>query len=253
MKWLTYIGIVGVFVSAACQSHSKDRATTLEGKKREVEKLRQELLRLQGRIAELEEAIRREDSTYGGGKAVSVSYVVLEPKPFSAYLQFQGGIDNRQVVSLTAKAPATVSRIYVQEGQRVAAGQVLLKQEGEVLQKNLEEVRTRLALATTLYQKQKKLYEEGIGSEVQYLTAKNNKEALEATVATLEEQLRNLQIRAPFAGQVDAVSVRVGEFLSPGLPAIRLVSAGQWEVKAEVPERYAPLARAGGQGRNFRA
>ncbi len=247
MKWPTYLGMAGLVLLAACHSQPKDRSSTLEEKKREVEKLRQELLKLQSRIAELEEAIRREDTTYGSGKAVSVSYVVLEPKPFSAYLQFQGSVDNRQVVTLTAKAPATISRIYVQEGQRVAAGQLLLEQEGEVLRKNLQEVRTRLELARTLYEKQKKLYEEGIGSEVQYLTAKNNKEALEATVATLEEQLRNLQIRAPFAGQIDAVLVRVGELLSPGVPAIRLVSAGQWEVKVEVPEGYAQLARPGGK------
>lgn len=229
-----------------CQSSSRSmEKLSLEEKKQRLEKLRQELLRLQGQITELEQAIQIEDSTFATARQVPVSYVVLRPRPFASYLQFQGSVDNRQVVTLTAKVPAPVVRIYVQEGQTVAAGQLLLEQDAEVLRKNIAELRTRLELARTLYEKQKKLYEEGIGAEVQYLTAKNNKESLEAALATAEEQLRNAQIRAPFAGVVDAIQTRVGELLSPGLPAVRLVSAGQWEIKAEVPESFLATASPG--------
>lgn len=230
----------------SCQSSapSIDKLSLAE-KKQRLEKLRQDLLRLQGQIAELEQAIQAEDSTFTTARRVPVGYVTLKARPFASYIQFQGTVDNRQVVSLTAKIPAPVTRIYVQEGQTVAAGQVLLEQDAEVIRKNLNELRTRLELARTLYEKQKKLYEEGIGAEVQYLTAKNNKESLEATIATVEEQLRNAQIRAPFAGVVDAIQTRVGELLSPGLPAVRLVSAGQWEIKAEVPESFLSTVSVG--------
>jgi len=202
-------------------------------------------LRIQGQIIELEQAIQAEDSTFVAVRRVPVAYLTLKARPFASYMQFQGTVDNRQVVTLTAKIPAPITHIYVQEGQTVTAGQVLLEQDAEVIRKNLNELRTRLELARTLYEKQKKLYEEGIGAEVQYLTAKNNKESLEATIATVEEQLRNAQIRAPFSGVVDAVQVRVGELLSPGMPAIRLVSAGQWEIKAEIPESFLSMVSPG--------
>lgn len=229
-----------------CQSTPRQvEKLSLEEKKKRLEKLRQELLRLQAQITDLEQAIAAEDTTYAQGRKTPVGFTVLRPRPFTAYFQFQGSVDNRQVVNLSAKVPAPVTRIYVQEGQSVVAGQLLLEQDAEVLRKNLAELRTRLELARTLYEKQKRLYEEGIGAEVQYLTAKNNKEALEAALATLEEQIRNTQIRAPFAGQVDAISARVGELLSPGLPAIRLMSAGQWEVRAEVPESFASATSVG--------
>lgn len=228
-----------VLLQIGCQSSSRSvERLSLEEKKKRLESLRQEALKLQGQILELEQAIQAEDPSFRLSRQVPVSYVVLSPRAFGSFLQFQGAVDNRQTVVLTAKIPAPVTRIYVQEGQFVAAGQVLLEQDAEVLKKNLAELRTRLELARTLYEKQKKLYEEGIGAEVQYLTAKNNKESLEATIASVEEQLRNAQIRAPFAGQVDAVLTRVGELLSPGLPAVRLVSGGQWEIKAEIPESF---------------
>ncbi|MCX7606061.1 MAG: efflux RND transporter periplasmic adaptor subunit [Bacteroidia bacterium] len=245
MSKLTTIVVLSTFLFWHCQSHSKPEKLSLEEKKKQVEKLRKELFRLQSQIAELEQAIQAEDSTYGLGKQVSVGYTVLQPQPFIAYLQFQGAVDNRQVVNLTGKIAAPVVAIYVQEGQQVAAHQLLLEQEAEVIRKNLTELRTRLELARTLYEKQKKLYEEGIGSEVQYLTAKNNKEALEASIATVEEQLRNAQIRAPFAGKVDAVLARPGELLAPGAPAFRLISSGQWEIKSEIPESYLSLVRPG--------
>ncbi|MCS6790404.1 MAG: efflux RND transporter periplasmic adaptor subunit [Bacteroidia bacterium] len=243
MRYLfTTILLLGIW---GCQSRSSPAAMSVEEKKKEIERLRRQVLTLQAQIVELEQSIQAEDTSYGGGRVVSVGYMRLQPRPFTAYLQIQGSVENRRAVTLTARIPAIVSRIYVQEGQQVAAGQILLEQEAEVLRKNLSELRTRLELARTLYEKQKKLYEEGIGTEVQYLTAKNNKESLEAAMAALEEQIRNAQLRAPFAGKVDLVQAKVGEMLSPGMPAIRLVSAGQWEVRAEVPESFLPLAQPG--------
>ncbi|MEN3041545.1 MAG: efflux RND transporter periplasmic adaptor subunit [Bacteroidia bacterium] len=247
MQRILLIGSVVAGLVACHSSSQRIEALPLEEKKRQLEKLRQELLRLQVQITELEQLIQAEDSTFGTARQIPVSFVVLKPRPFASYFQFQATIDNREVVNLSAKILAPVTRIYVQEGQNVAAGQVLLEQEAEVLRKNLAELKTRLELTKTLYEKQKKLYEEGIGSEVQYLTTKNNKEALEASIATLEEQLRNAQLRAPFAGQIDAINVRVGELLSPGIPAIRLISNGQWEVKAEIPESFLHLIGVGSE------
>lgn len=245
MRYVVWVGVLVAWMVGGC-SASRPSDGNVEAKKARLEKLRQELFRLQAEITALEGEIAAVDSTFALQKAIPVSVVVLRDRGFQSGLRIQGGVDNRQAITLAAKSAGTLLRLYVQEGDYVRAGQLLAEQDAEVLRKNLAEVRTRLELAKTLYEKQKKLYEEGIGSEVQYLTAKSNKESLEAAVLTLEEQLRNAQLRAPQAGRVDAILAKEGELLMPGMPVVRLLSStGTWEVKAEVPERFLGTVRAG--------
>lgn len=238
------ISVLG-FLLWGCHSESRPKNLSLEAKKQRLEQLRREVIRLQAQIQELEQELQAAEPQAQSRKAMPVSYLLLEPQAFKAYLRFQGSVDNRRVVTLTARLPAPIVRLYVQEGDFVQAGQVLLEQDAEALRKNIAEVRSRLGLAQTLYEKQKQLYEEGIGAEVQYLTAKSNKESLEAALAALEEQLRSAQVRAPFAGRVDGVLVRLGEMLMPGIPAIRLMSSEGWEIKVDIPESFLRLGAAG--------
>ncbi len=243
-----YIAFAVTFVVLIWEGCSASRPSdsSVDAKKARLEKLRRELFNLQAEITALESELSAADSTFALQRAIPVSVVVLKDRGFQARLRLQGSIDNRQAITLSAKSAGTLLRLYVQEGEYVRAGQLLAQQDAEVLRKNLAEVRTRLELAQTLYQKQKKLYEEGIGSEVQYLTAKNNKESLEAAVATLEEQLKNTQIRAPQAGRVDAILAKEGELVMPGMPVLRVLSAtGTWELKADVPERFLGLVKPG--------
>jgi len=245
IRYLVLVTVLAAWFLGGC-SASRPSESSIEAKKARLEKLRQNLFKLQAEITALENEIASQDSTFALQKAIPVSVVVLKNQGFQTYLRLQGSLDNRQAITLSAKTAGTLLRLYVQEGDYVRAGQLLAEQDAEVLRKNLAELRTRLDLAKTLYEKQKKLYEEGIGSEVQYLTAKNNKESLEAAVQTLEEQLKNAQIRAPQAGRIDAIFVKVGELVMPGMPALRLVSpSGTWEIKVEVPERFASLIKAG--------
>ncbi len=241
---LAFLSFLAVTVVTGCSSASKS-SDSLAAQKARLEQLRKELFKLQADIAALETQIAAQDSSFRLSKAVPVSILVPQARTFQTRLRLQGAADNREAITLAAKAAGTLLRLYVQEGQTVTAGQVLAEQDAEVLRKNIAEVRTRLQLATTLYEKQKKLYEEGIGAEVQYLTAKNNKESLEMTLASLEEQLKNAQIRAPKAGRVDAILVKAGELLMPGMPAIRLVSPGTWEIRVEVPERFIERLKPG--------
>lgn len=245
MRYLACMAVLAVWTLGGC-SASRPSESSVETKKARLEKLRQELFKLQAEITALENEIAAQDSAFALQKAIPVSIAVLKDRGFQTRLRLQGSVDNRQAITLSAKTAGTLLRLYVQEGDYVRAGQLLAQQDAEILQKNLAELRTRLDLAKTLYEKQKKLYEEGIGSEVQYLTAKNNKESLEAAVQTLEEQLKNAQIRAPQAGRVDAILVKAGELLMPGMPVLRLLSSsGAWEVKIEVPERFLGLVKVG--------
>ncbi len=245
MRYLACMAVLTAWTLGGC-SASRPSDSSVETKKARLEKLRQDLFKLQAEITALENEIAAQDSAFALQKAIPVSIAVLKDRGFQTRLRLQGSVDNRQAIILSAKTAGTLLRLYVQEGDYVQAGQLLVQQDAEILQKNLAELRTRLDLAKTLYEKQKKLYEEGIGSEVQYLTAKNNKESLEAAVQTLEEQLKNAQIRAPQAGRVDAILVKAGELLMPGMPVLRLLSSsGTWEVKIEVPERFLSLVKVG--------
>jgi len=245
MRYLACVAVLAAWILGGC-SASRPSDSSVETKKARREKLRQELFKLQAEITALENEIAAQDSTFALQKAIPVSVVVLKDRGFQTRLRLQGSIDNRQAITLSAKTAGTLLRLNVQEGDYVQAGQLLAEQDAEILRKNLVELRTRLHLAKTLYEKQKKLYEEGIGSEVQYLTAKNNKESLEAALQTLEEQLKNAQIRAPQAGRVDAILVKAGELVMPGMPVLRLLSgSGTWEIKIEVPERFSGLIKTG--------
>ena len=245
MRYLACVAVLTAWTLGGC-SASRPSDSSVETKKARLEKLRQDLFKLQAEITALENEIAAQDSAFALQKAIPVSIAVLKDRGFQTRLRLQGSVDNRQAIILSAKTAGTLLRLYVQEGDYVQAGQLLAQQDAEILQKNLAELRTRLDLAKTLYEKQKKLYEEGIGSEVQYLTAKNNKESLEAAVQTLEEQLKNAQIRAPQAGRIDAILVKAGELLMPGMPVLRLLSSsGTWEVKIEVPERFLSLVKVG--------
>ncbi len=114
-----------------------------------------------------------------------------------------------------------------------------------MLLQSMEELKTQFEFTNNIFQKQKSLWEQKIGSEVQFLTAKNNKDALEKKLATLNQQLDMSKLKSPMNGAVDAIDIKVGQSLMPGLPAIRVVNFSNLRVKAEVPESYVPKVKKG--------
>jgi membrane fusion protein, multidrug efflux system len=98
---------------------------------------------------------------------------------------------------------------------------------------------------TSLYDKQKSLWDQKIGSEVQYLSAKNNKEALENRIATIKDQIETMKIKSPINGSVEEVTIRVGQAVSPGLTFFRIVNFSKVKVVADVSENYSALIKNG--------
>jgi len=106
-------------------------------------------------------------------------------------------------------------------------------------------MKQQLAFASSLYIKQKALWDQQIGSEVQYLTSKNNKESLEKSLAALNDQVEMTRIKSPINGSVEEVNLKVGQLASPGLPAVRVVNFSSAKVVAEIAEAYAPKVKTG--------
>lgn len=220
---------------AAC-SPAKD-------KKAELETLRKQQAELQAKIAELEAELAKSDTSAAKTHIVAIDTVKFQP--FTSYVEIQGKVDADENVTLSAEMGGVVTKINVEEGDEVRKGQVLAETDNQTILQGMQEVQTQLDLATTLYQKQKNLWEQKIGTEMQYLQTKTQKEALEKRLATMQEQLQMTRIESPINGTIDAIDIKVGQVTAPGMPAIRVVNFDNMKVVGEVPEAYAGKVKKG--------
>ncbi len=228
---------------AAVLASCGNKADSLQAKKEQLAKYRKEAAELSLKIRELEKEIASKDSSSAKTKLVGVQAVA--PGAFSSYVSVQGRVDADQSTIATSQAMGVVTRVFAQVGQNVSAGQTLAELDNTVLVQGINELKQQLEFATTVYEKQKALWDQKIGTEVQYLSAKNNKESLEKRMRTMNEQLELYKVKAPIAGTVDEVNVKVGQNMAPGIPAFRVVNLSGLKVKADVAESYVALIQKG--------
>jgi membrane fusion protein (multidrug efflux system) len=133
----------------------------------------------------------------------------------------------------------------VKEGQNVSKGQILATLDSDVIDNSVLQLETQLALATTTYERQTRLWEQNIGSEIQYLQAKAQKESLENNMKSLKAQARKMKIIAPFSGIIDQIFAKAGEQTSPQMPFLRLVNLNKVYVESEVTETYLKAIKKG--------
>lgn len=197
--------------------------------------LRTEYDELGTKIGKLEKQIAELDTTK---RKTLVTVVSAKVDTFNHYFEVYGNVDVKRNALLVAESPGNVQSINVQEGQNVTKGQVIVKLDDALVRKNIDEVETSYELAKSLFERQERLWKENIGSEVQYLEAKNRKESLESTLATLQEQISKTTIRAPFSGVVEEIMLKVGEMAGAGVPVARVLDLSEFHIEAEVPENY---------------
>lgn len=175
-----------------------------------------------------------------------VTSLEVTPDVFLHYFDVFGAVEADKSINLYTTASGTVEKIYVKNGQRVNKGQLLLSLDTDLMMSSLAELETGLELAKTVFEKQQRLWmDQQIGSEIQFLQAKNNYDGLVQKVKTLKEQIALSEIRAPFAGSIDAVFAKEGQLAGPQSPALRLVNTSGVYVKADVPETYANRVHVG--------
>ncbi|MBT1687940.1 efflux RND transporter periplasmic adaptor subunit [Dawidia soli] len=210
----------------------------LTKKQDELKKKKAQQVELTKEIKDLEAEIAKLSPDSSKVKAKDIEVKELAPRAFEHYVKTQGQIEAEDNILVSAKSAGVVTQVFVKEGQQVSKGQVLAQIENSVIQRNIEAQRSELDLAVTMYERQKNLWDQKIGTEVQYLQAKTKKEGLERQIASLQEQLDMSRIKAPISGTVDEVTVKVGENIAPGMPAVRVVNASDLKVKANVSEAY---------------
>lgn len=211
----------------------------LDTKKAELAEAKQQLIKYTDMVKKLEGEIAALDtSTALEMKTLIVATEVLQPQVFKHYVEMQGSVKAENNVGVTAKMGGVVTRVYVKEGQAVKAGQVLAETDNSTLVTAMKEAETQLALLKTVYEKQAALWEQKIGSEVQFLSAKTNKEAAEDRIASLKANLAMTRITAPMAGVIETVRVKAGELAAPGAPLFQLVNNNILKATAKVADTY---------------
>lgn len=176
-----------------------------------------------------------------------ITTLAVGTQVFKDYFRVQGNLEAEKNAMVFPESQGVVKQLLVSAGDRVSKGQALMTLDTELARKQIAEVETSLALATDLYTRQKNLWDQNIGSEVQYLEAKNRKESLENSLATLNEQLSKGTVRAPFSGVVDELTPKVGEMASPGMPVARVVNLNEIYVEADVSEKHFGKVQEGGE------
>jgi RND family efflux transporter MFP subunit len=213
-------------------------------KKTELVNLKKEHDQLTDKIKKLEKELEGKDDK-STEKIKYVSFNEIKPGEFNQYLEVQGKVDGEENVAVNAKMPGVITKIYVKEGDAVRQGQLLAQIDDEYMQKGLNELKSTLSFATQMYEKQKNLWDQKIGSEVQYLTAKNNKESIENKIATLKDQVDQTKIISPINGNVEDLQIKIGQAVSPGFPVFRVINFSKVKVVAEVAEAYSSRIKLG--------
>ena len=243
MKPYYIIALIATLLTA-CGGEKK---SDLVSKKEELTKLKTEQADLNTKIRTLEgEVVKLDPKKKEEARVKDVVVSLLGASTFKRYVELQGTIDAKNNVQVTPKGMGgNVTAVYVVEGSSVRAGQVLARIDDQILRTSVDEIKTQLELANTVFEKQSNLWKQQIGTEIQYLQAKSNKESIERRLATINSQLSQSNVTAPISGVVDKVFAKVGSTAGPGVPMFQVVNLSRLKVKANVADTYAGSVRKG--------
>lgn len=239
MKYISTLIIVFVLTSCGKKEQSIDDilATkdikTIQTKKDELVSKQQNLAT---KIKRLDDSLK---VLMPNGKIPLVTAFKTEAKEFVHFVEIQGSVDTKQNVVIITEANGILEQVYVKEGDKVTKGQLLAKIDDGGLIQQRAQLKIQADLAKTTFERQKRLWDQNIGSEIQYLNAKTSYESLQESVNQIDKQLSKTLIRAPFSGIIDDVITEQGNVVSAGkTDVMRIINLDNMYIKADVPETY---------------
>lgn len=242
-KVLTFLGLL-IFITS-CQNAEKT-PVTLDGKKKLLGEYKQQATDLTDKIATLEKEIAKMDTTAAKSfKMRQITIDTVKTSDFKHYIEISGSVKADQEVLATPQAGGTIVGIYVKVGDRVTAGQIIAQIDDAVLKQGLALAEQQYDFATTTFNKQKSLWDQKIGSEIQFLNAKNAMDAAAKQVKQAKDQISMYRVKSPITGVVDDLPIKIGGAVAPGSPCARIVNLSKLKVSAEAPEAYANMVKAG--------
>jgi RND family efflux transporter MFP subunit len=232
------------FIVSSCTNGTKEKKSDLNDKKAQLEKLKEDQKKLNDQIAKLEGEITLANPAATTTSAKLVNVMPLAVQNFDHYIELQGRIDSKNIsYPVPRNGGGQVTNVYVKEGDFVRKGQLLVKLDDAVLLQNLSQLQSQLDYAKNIYDRQKNLWDQGIGTEVQYVTAKNNVTQIEKQIATLNEQISLTSVRSEVDGVADVVNIHPGEIFMaqsnlPNNPVLKIVNTSNLRAIANIPENY---------------
>lgn len=233
-------GVLLLAISCGPKDELSQKKTQLAELKKSAAEMRASIETLEKEIAQLDPAFAQENR-----KAVLISTLTPSSGKFEHFVEVTGSVLSKKNVNISGEVSGRVQEIIATEGMRVTKGQVLARIDAEAISRNIEEIEKQLELAKIVFEKQERLWKQQIGTEIQYLEAKNRKETLEKSLASLKTQEARTQVRAPFNGTVETVQARLGELVQPGTPMFQFVGDSDLFVEADVSERYVGIVKKG--------
>ncbi|MFJ1262557.1 efflux RND transporter periplasmic adaptor subunit [Capnocytophaga canis] len=254
MKYINIQLIVSALVLLASCGETKNPSVEeviAKGSKTEIRQKRDEI---SAKIKELETQIASLDASLSkfpeeGSGQVLVSLLEVKDTLFNHFLELQGTIKTTQNITLNAEFGGVLERIHVQKGQNVQKGQLLASIQDGGISQQLAQLKIQAELAKTTFERQSRLWENKIGSEIQYLQAKSAYETQQSAVEQMQKQVAKANIYAPFSGVIDDVITDVGTVVAPGMPVLRLVNLSDMYLESEVPEQYVANVKKGSQAK----
>lgn len=238
MNKITYLSII-LLLALGCNSKKENKNLTALLRQRDaisksIEKQNTELNTINEEIAKLQNVDNREMVTLQ-----TVSY-----QPFKHTIEIQSVVSTDQNVMIYPEYAGTI-KWHVTEGQKVGAGQVIATISDGGMSSQIQQARIQADLAKTAFEKQQRLWNEKIGSEIQYLQAKTSYEAAQKQIAAMQSQLGRTKVKAPFSGTIDQITMQSGQVVAPGIPIGKIVNLGNLKVLADVSESYISHIRVG--------
>ncbi|MEM7484359.1 MAG: efflux RND transporter periplasmic adaptor subunit [Bacteroidota bacterium] len=249
MKKIIYLVLAIVFLSSCGGGDKTSVESVIAGNDLATMRTKRSEISEQQKV--LENQIRSLDSVIAtldvNEKLPLVTTIDVKAEKFDHYLELQGDVMTKQNVLIYPEISGTLNRVYVKEGQKVSKGQLLASIDDGGLSSQLAQMKTQSELAKTTFERQKRLWEQNIGSEIQYLQAKTTYEAQESAVKQMQSQVSKSNIRAPFSGIIDDVIKDQGTVVAPGpgSEVFRIVNLSNMYIEVEVPESHLPNVTPG--------
>lgn len=238
MKRIATIITAALFLAACSNTTVSDE----DSKRKELKEYKNQLSELEAKISTLESEL---ESTNEEEQLVKVSVTELDKQLFEHFIEVTGQVEADLDVNVSPETVGVIDSIMVVEGQHVSKNQVLGKLNTNALERNLEELKIQLALAETNFQRQQNLWDQNIGSEMQFLEARTNMESLEKRIDGIKAQIKMAQIISPVDGVVDIVHQKEGEIGGPQIPFAKVLNISTIKIYADVSESYLTKVKKG--------
>ena len=239
MKKIILILLAAVVVVSCNKSGSTDKKSELENLKKQQSELKEKIAKLESELAVAD--------TNPSNKGKIVAVTKMQPVKFMHYIEVQARVEGDQDVNLSPQVPGTIREVRVKAGDKVSKGQVLATLDDAAIRQQAEAMRSQRDMAVTLYNRQKNLWDQKIGSEVQFIQAKTQKETAEKQYGAIQEQLEMTRMKAPFNGTIDEVNIKVGSTVAPGMGVIRVVNLTNLKVRGEIAESFISQVKEGNE------